>query len=158
MHILTTTAAAVAANTAHQQQCRPLTKNNLVPPVAQVFLTEGSSQGPHFLLAQPHRLCMTSLRHARIPLLRLATVARFIYMQSVIKGGVAGYSFVACLSYLTIHRASLSRRSTVPTPNRNISNIWALDTFLSDGGGWAYLSGAGGGGYSARWGGEWWVY
>ena len=31
-------------------------------------------------------------------------------------------------SYLTIDHASLSRRSTVPTPNRDTSNIWALIT------------------------------
>ena len=32
------------------------------------------------------------------------------------------YSFVACLSRLTIDHASLSRRSTVLTPSRDISN------------------------------------
>ena len=46
------------------------------------------------------------------------------------KGGRGGYSFVACLSYLTIDHASLSRRSTVPTPNRDTSNIWTLSTVL----------------------------
>ena len=47
-------------------------------------------------------------------------------------GGGAAYSFVACLSHLTIDHASLSRRSTVPTPtpNRDTSNIWALITLL----------------------------
>ena len=40
------------------------------------------------------------------------------------------YSLVACLSHLTIDHASLSRRSTVPTPNRSTSNIWALITLL----------------------------
>ena len=41
------------------------------------------------------------------------------------------YSFVACLSHLSIiDHASLSRRSTVPTPNRrDIFNIWALISF-----------------------------
>ena len=38
-------------------------------------------------------------------------------------GGGGGYSSVACLSHLTIDHASLSRRSTVPTPNRDTSNI-----------------------------------
>ena len=40
------------------------------------------------------------------------------------------YSFVACLSHLTIDHASLSRRSTVPTPSRDTSNIWELITLL----------------------------
>ena len=38
-------------------------------------------------------------------------------------GGGGAYSFVACLSHLTIGHASLSRRSTAPTPNRDTSNI-----------------------------------
>ena len=37
--------------------------------------------------------------------------------------GEGGYSFVACLSHLTIDHASFSRRSTVPTPNIDTSNI-----------------------------------
>ena len=45
--------------------------------------------------------------------------------------GGGAYSFVACLvSHLTIDHASLSRRSTVPTPNRDTSNVWALSTFI----------------------------
>lgn len=32
----------------------------------------------------------------------------------------------ACLSHLTIHHASLSRRGIVPTPNSDTSNSWAL--------------------------------
>ena len=40
------------------------------------------------------------------------------------------YSFVACLSHLTIDHAFLSRRITVPTPSRDASNIWALITLL----------------------------
>ena len=43
-------------------------------------------------------------------------------------GGGGGYSFVACLNHLAIDHASLPRRSTVPTPNRYTSNIWALFT------------------------------
>ena len=39
-----------------------------------------------------------------------------------------GYSFVA--HHLTTDHTSLSRRSTVPTPNRDTSNIWALVTLL----------------------------
>ena len=45
-------------------------------------------------------------------------------------GGGMAYLFVACLSHLTIDHASLSRRSTVPTPNRDTSNVWALITLL----------------------------
>ena len=44
------------------------------------------------------------------------------------RGGA--YSFVACLGHLAIEHASLSRRSTVPTPNRDTSNIWALIMLL----------------------------
>ena len=36
-----------------------------------------------------------------------------------------GYSFVACLSHVTIDHASLSRRSTVPTPNRHLQHLGA---------------------------------
>ena len=42
-----------------------------------------------------------------------------IRMDRARAGGV--YSFVACLSRLTIDHASLSRRSTVPTPSRDTS-------------------------------------
>ena len=57
------------------------------------------------------------------------------------EGGERGgaYSFVACLSHLTIDHASLSRRSTGPTPNRHTSNIWALSTLFP-------CMGSGGGG------------
>ena len=34
-----------------------------------------------------------------------------------------------CISHLTIDQAFLSRRKTVPTPNRDTSNIWALHVF-----------------------------
>ena len=37
---------------------------------------------------------------------------------------------VASLGHLAMDHASLSRRSTVPTSNRDISNLWALSTFL----------------------------
>ena len=40
------------------------------------------------------------------------------------------YSFVACLRRLTNDQASLPRRSTVPTPERDTRNIWALITFF----------------------------
>ena len=48
----------------------------------------------------------------------------------VVVGGGGAYSFVACLSSLTMDHAFLSARSTVHTPNRDTSNIWALSTFL----------------------------
>ena len=41
----------------------------------------------------------------------------------LVSGG--GYSLVACLSHLTIGHASLSRRSTVPTPNRHLQHSGA---------------------------------
>ena len=44
--------------------------------------------------------------------------------------GGGAYSCVACLSFLTIDHAFRSRRSTVPTPNRDTSNVWSLITFL----------------------------
>ena len=39
------------------------------------------------------------------------------------------YSLVAYLGHWAIDQAFLSGRSTVPTPNRDTSNIWALITF-----------------------------
>ena len=36
------------------------------------------------------------------------------------------YSFVACFSHFTIDHASLSIGTTVPTPNKETSNVWAL--------------------------------
>ena len=54
-----------------------------------------------------------------------------------IKGWVGGYGrggggvlIIGWLSHLTIDYASLSRRSTVPTPNRDTSNNWVLNTLL----------------------------
>ena len=44
--------------------------------------------------------------------------------------GGGGCSFVGCLSNLTIDHASRWRRSTVPTPNGDTSNVWALNAFL----------------------------
>ena len=41
-------------------------------------------------------------------------------------GGGGAPSFVACLRNLAIDHASLSRRSAVPTPDRDTSNSWAL--------------------------------
>ena len=43
---------------------------------------------------------------------------------------VGGYHLLLALSRWTIDHASLSRRSTVPTPNRDLSNVWALSTFI----------------------------
>ena len=45
-------------------------------------------------------------------------------------GGGGAYSFLACLSNLTIDHTPLWRRSTVPTPSRGTSNNSALITFL----------------------------
>ena len=41
-----------------------------------------------------------------------------------------GLNFISCFSHLTIDHASRSKRSTVPTPNRDTSNIGALNTFF----------------------------
>ena len=41
-----------------------------------------------------------------------------------------GIGFVAYLSRLAVDYASLSRRSTVPTPIRDTSNSWALSTMF----------------------------
>ena len=49
------------------------------------------------------------------------------------RGGGGAYSFVACLSHLTIDHASLPRRIIVPTPNRDTSNVWAFITFFHTG-------------------------
>ena len=45
-------------------------------------------------------------------------------------GEGGAYSFAACLSHLTIDHASLLRRSTVATPKRDTSNVWALVTLF----------------------------
>ena len=46
-------------------------------------------------------------------------------------GGNGGRThFVACVSHLTVDHATLSRRSTVPAPNRDTSNIGVLGTFF----------------------------
>ena len=51
--------------------------------------------------------------------------------KSYSEGGRGGaYSFVVCLSYMTIDHAPLSRRSNVPTPNRDTSNIRAFLTLF----------------------------
>ena len=51
--------------------------------------------------------------------------------QGYARWGTGGaYSFAACLSHLTVDHASLSGRSTVPTPSGDISSIWALITFF----------------------------
>ena len=42
---------------------------------------------------------------------------------------MGGYSFVARLSHLTIEHASLSRRSTVPTPTRHLQHLDAPYVF-----------------------------
>ena len=47
------------------------------------------------------------------------------------EGRGGAYSFVACLSPLTIDHASLSRRSAVSLPNRDTSNISALITLFA---------------------------
>ena len=53
----------------------------------------------------------------------------------VVEGGGRGrgggaYSCIVCLSHFTNDYAPLSRRSTVPTPNRDNSNSWALITLF----------------------------
>ena len=47
-------------------------------------------------------------------------------------GGGGGYLFVACLSHLAIDHASLSRRSTVPIPNKHLQHptFGALGTLV----------------------------
>ena len=54
------------------------------------------------------------------------------YLRFVKKGerGRKGYSFVARLSRLTFDHAFLLRRSTVPTPKSDTSNIEVHSTFL----------------------------
>ena len=47
-----------------------------------------------------------------------------------ISGHVGAYSFVACLSHLTIDHASLSRQSTTPTPARHLQHLGAHYVFF----------------------------
>ena len=44
------------------------------------------------------------------------------------RGG--GSSFVACLGHVTVDHASISRRSTVATPNIDTSNVCVLSKFI----------------------------
>ena len=50
------------------------------------------------------------------------------------RGGERTYSFVACLCQLTIDHASLSRPTTVPTPNRYPQHMGAHYIFSAYGG------------------------
>ena len=54
--------------------------------------------------------------------------ATLLFSRAQTEGGEG--RTVACLGRLTIDHASLSRRSTVPTPNRDTFNTWALITLL----------------------------
>ena len=56
--------------------------------------------------------------------------ALLMMLDDVIERGGA-YSFVAWLGHLTIDHASLWRRSTGPTRNRDTSSIFARITFFS---------------------------
>ena len=49
-------------------------------------------------------------------------------VKGVLWGGA--YSRVGCLGHLATDHASLSRRSTVFSANRDTSSIWALNTFF----------------------------
>lgn len=51
----------------------------------------------------------------------------------MIGGGAYTPIYVACIRHSTIYHASLLRWSTVPTPNRDTSSIWALTTFFPTG-------------------------
>ena len=48
----------------------------------------------------------------------------------IVDGGRAARSLIDWLSRLTIDHASLSKRGTVPTPNRHPPNIWAPSTLF----------------------------
>ena len=54
----------------------------------------------------------------------------YIYNIGFFKGGGTHLLLALVIWPLTIDHASLSRRSTVPTCNRDTSNIWALATLL----------------------------
>ena len=80
------------------------------------------------------RGCLTifTLRDAIIPLARISPKATIGGRGGACYGGMlrGAYSFVARLSHLTIDHASRSRRSTVPSPNGDTSNVWALITLF----------------------------
>ena len=66
------------------------------------------------------------MEHLRIQYMLL--VIRFsctIMMQTSVLDDEGAYSFVACLSHLTIDHEPRSRWSTVPTRDRDTSNGWA---------------------------------
>ena len=51
-------------------------------------------------------------------------------MEQGRNGGGWAYSFVVRPSHLTVDHASISRRSIVPTPDRDTFNVWALITLF----------------------------
>ena len=63
----------------------------------------------------------------------LCSIAVVVVKLRVPRGGGWGeaYSSVACLSHLTIDHVSLSRRSTVPTPNQHLQKLGAHHVFSS---------------------------
>ena len=72
----------------------------------------------------------TKPQAGRIPLaLSIRPRATAVPPRYVRDGGRAHF-FVACLSHLIIDHVSLSRRSTVLSPDRDTSNIWALVMLL----------------------------
>ena len=64
--------------------------------------------------------CLAHVRSERHVLVSALTDANPTWVREV-----GAYSFVACFGRLTIDHASLSRRSTVPTPNRHLQQSGA---------------------------------
>ena len=77
--------------------------------------------------ANIHELLHSGFRCSRVEILHVCFRSKH---GAAGGGGGGGVLVVACLSHLTIDHESLLRRSTVPTPNRDNSNIWALITLL----------------------------
>ena len=91
---------------------------------------EGGGGGTHFMHHRSLNTIDPRILQGRHRARRVLTdQADIACTQREAQGG-GGYSFVACLSYLTIYHAPLSKRSTVPTPKRHTSNVWAHITFL----------------------------
>ena len=75
--------------------------------------------------------CFTAVTRLSKNCCRKVSNARTVYSLSRARPvGEAGRdSFVACLGHLIIGHASLSGRSIVPTPIKDTSTVWALNTF-----------------------------
>ena len=93
--------------------------------------TTGAILSSVYSTAERACICTGIINHhaARVSYVQLFILHLWGVMQRDGAEGGEAYSCVACLSHSTIDRASLSRRSTVPTPNRHSKHLGPLHVF-----------------------------